>query len=63
VTVDRRFVLGALLGLLTLGAAAMLADVIGTVFFAVTVAYLLSPLREELGRRRLSPWGPASSRR
>jgi predicted PurR-regulated permease PerM len=34
----------------------MLADVLATVFFAVTVAYLLSPLREELTRRRLSPW-------
>jgi len=56
VTLDRRYVLGALFGLLAVGAAAMLADVLGTVFFAVTVAYLLSPLREELVRRRLSPW-------
>ncbi|WP_245576045.1 AI-2E family transporter [Haloplanus natans] len=54
---DRRHVLGALLGLLALGAAAMLADVLGTTFFAVTVTYLLSPLREELVRHRLSPWG------
>jgi len=53
---DRRFVLGTLFGLLVLGAAAMLADVLGTAFFAVTVAYLLSPLREELVRRRLSNW-------
>jgi predicted PurR-regulated permease PerM len=57
VTLDRRYVLGALFGLLALGAAAMLADVLGTVFFAVTVAYLLSPLRAELARRGLSPWG------
>jgi predicted PurR-regulated permease PerM len=57
VTLDRRYVLGALFGLLAVGAAAMLADVLGTVFFAVTVAYLLSPLRAELARRGLSPWG------
>jgi predicted PurR-regulated permease PerM len=56
VTLDRRYVLGALFGLLALGAAAMLADVLATVFFAVTVAYLLSPLRVELARRGLSPW-------
>jgi predicted PurR-regulated permease PerM len=54
---NRRVVLGALFGLLALVAAAMLADVLGTAFFAVTVAYLLSPLREELARRRLSNWG------
>jgi predicted PurR-regulated permease PerM len=57
VTLDRRYVLGALFGLLAVGAAAMLADVLATVFFAVTVAYLLSPLREELTRRGLSAWG------
>lgn len=56
-TLDRRYVLGAVLGLLALGAAVMLADVLATVFFAVTVAYLLSPLRTELARRGLSPWG------
>jgi hypothetical protein len=57
VTLDRRFVLGGLFGLSTLGAAAMLAAVLGTALFAVTVAYLLSSLREELTRRRLPPWG------
>jgi len=56
VTFDRRYVLGAVFGLLALGAAAMLADVLATVFFAVTVAYLLSPLREELTERGLSSW-------
>lgn len=55
-TLDRRYVLGAICGLAALGAAALLADVLGTVFFAVTVAYLLSPLREELTRRGLSSW-------
>lgn len=54
---DRRYVLGGICGLLALGAAALLADVLATVFFAVTVAYLLSPLREELTRRGLSSWG------
>jgi len=56
VTLDRQYVLGAIFGLLALGAAAMLVDVLATVFFAVTVAYLLSPLREELTRRGASSW-------
>ncbi|WP_435068126.1 AI-2E family transporter [Haloplanus sp. C73] len=55
-TLDRRYVLGALFGLLALTAAVLLAGVLATVFFAVTVAYLLVPLREELTRRGLSPW-------
>lgn len=49
--IPRRYVLGGLLVVLTVVAAALLSDVIGTVFFAVTVAYLLVPLREELVRR------------
>ncbi|WP_372910447.1 AI-2E family transporter [Salinigranum sp.] len=44
----RRYVLGGLLVVLGVVAAALLSDVIGTVFFAVTVAYLLVPVREEL---------------
>jgi predicted PurR-regulated permease PerM len=56
VTRDRRYVLGAVFGLLVLVTAALLTDVLGTVFFAVTVAYLLSPLRDALTRRGLSPW-------
>lgn len=55
-TLDRRYVLGALFGLLALTATVLLADVLATVFFAVTVAYLLVPLREELTERGLSPW-------
>ncbi|MFB6136187.1 MAG: AI-2E family transporter [Halobacteriaceae archaeon] len=43
---QRRYVLGGVLGLLLLVAAASLFDVLGTVFFAVTVAYLLAPLHE-----------------
>jgi predicted PurR-regulated permease PerM len=55
-TLDRRYVLGVIFGLLALGTAAILADILATVFFAVTVAYLLSPLREELTDYGLSPW-------
>jgi predicted PurR-regulated permease PerM len=51
VELSRRYVLGGLLVVLTVAAAALLSDVIGTVFFAVTVAYLLVPLRQELVRR------------
>jgi predicted PurR-regulated permease PerM len=35
---------------------AILADVIATVFFAITVAYLLSPVRRHLVARGLSRW-------
>ncbi|AUV83806.1 AI-2E family transporter [Salinigranum rubrum] len=49
----RRYVLGGLLVVLTVVAAALLYDVIGTVFFAVTVAYLLVPVHEELVDRGL----------
>jgi predicted PurR-regulated permease PerM len=48
VALSRRYVLGGLLVVLGVVAAALLSDVIGTVFFAVTVAYLLVPVREEL---------------
>lgn len=52
---SRRYVLGGLFAALTLAAAVLLADVLGTVFFAVTVAYLLVPLRAELTRRGVDP--------
>ncbi|WP_251342002.1 AI-2E family transporter [Haloplanus halophilus] len=55
-TLQRRYVLGILVAVLAVGAAALLADVLATVFFAVTVAYLLIPLREELTDRGLSSW-------
>ncbi|MFB6101696.1 MAG: AI-2E family transporter [Haloplanus sp.] len=55
-SLDRRYVLGGLFALLALVAAALLADVLATVFFAVTVVSLLSPLREELTRRGFSHW-------
>jgi predicted PurR-regulated permease PerM len=51
VALSRRYVLGGLLVVLGVVAAALLSDVIGTVFFAVTVAYLLVPVREELVAR------------
>jgi predicted PurR-regulated permease PerM len=44
----RRYVLGGLFVVAGALAAALLASVVGTVFFAVTVAYLLWPLRQEL---------------
>jgi predicted PurR-regulated permease PerM len=47
-------VLGGLFVLLALLAAALLWRVVGTVFFAVTVAYLLSPVRRRLVDRGLS---------
>ena len=53
---QRRYVLGAVFAVLAVGAALLLADVLATVFFAVTVAYLLIPLREELTHRGLSTW-------
>ncbi|WP_224333335.1 AI-2E family transporter [Haloprofundus halobius] len=55
-TFDRRYVLGALFVGSSAVAALILADVLATVFFAVTVAYLLSPLRHELTHRGLSAW-------
>ena len=52
----RLTVLGALLVSLSLLAAALLVEVIATVFFAITVAYLLLPFRRRLTDRGLSPW-------
>ncbi|MFA1609793.1 AI-2E family transporter [Halobellus rubicundus] len=44
----RRYALGGLFVAAGALAAALLASVLGTVFFAVTVAYLLWPLRQEI---------------
>jgi predicted PurR-regulated permease PerM len=52
----RRYVLGGALVAAAALAAAILADVLWTVFFAVTVGYLLSPLRGRLVDRGLSRW-------
>jgi predicted PurR-regulated permease PerM len=53
---DRRYVLGGLLVLLSLLATVVLLNVVATVFFAVTVAYLLAPLRTRLSERGVSQW-------
>ena len=52
----RQWVLAGLLALLGLLAAAVLFDVLGTVFFAITVAYVLVPVHERLVRRGIPPW-------
>ncbi len=49
----RRLVLAAVLGVLALAGMVLLQRVLGTVFFAVTVAYVLYPLREWIVRRGL----------
>ncbi|MGM0590143.1 MAG: AI-2E family transporter [Halobacteriota archaeon] len=54
--VQRKYVLGgAFVGLLLLSAY-LLADVLATVFFAITVAYVLMPVRNVLVERNVSPW-------
>ncbi|MCO8265721.1 AI-2E family transporter [Haloferax prahovense] len=55
-TGSRPYVLGGVLALFALLAAVMLADVLATVFFAITVAYLLVPLRRRLEARGASRW-------
>ena len=55
-TLDRKYVLGGLMVLSAAVAAALIADVLGTVFFAITVASLLLPLQRSLTDRGLSPW-------
>ncbi len=50
----RRYVLGGLLAVAGLLAAAVLWEVVEVVFFAITVAYVLYPLRQRLVDRGLS---------
>ena len=52
---SRQYVLGGLVVFTAAVAAALLSGVLGTVFFAITVAYLLLPLRHRLTARGLSP--------
>jgi predicted PurR-regulated permease PerM len=59
VTSRRRALVGLLAGLVVL-AGVVLADVLGTVFFAVTVAYLLAPVHRRAVARGLAP-RPASA--
>ncbi|MFC7176516.1 hypothetical protein [Halosegnis marinus] len=54
----RQYVLAGVLLVLLVAATFLLRAVIGTAFFAVTVAYVLYPLREQLldrGSRAASP--------
>lgn len=50
----RLYVLGSVLAAIATLAAVILFEVLGTVFFALSVAYLLVPLRRRLVRRGLS---------
>ncbi|WP_410766111.1 AI-2E family transporter [Haloferax sp. DFSO60] len=52
----RPYVLGGFLLALSVLVAFILVDVLATVFFAITVAYLLIPLRRWLEERGLSRW-------
>jgi len=51
---DRRYVIGGAMVLAGAAAIFLLREVIATVFFAMTVAYVLGPVRERLRRRGLS---------
>ncbi len=51
---NRRYALGGVFVLVGIATALLLASVLGTVFFAVTVAYLLWPVRQRLVSRGLS---------
>ncbi|UPW02037.1 hypothetical protein M0R88_08070 [Halorussus gelatinilyticus] len=53
---SRQWVLAGVLALVGLLAAAVLFDVLGTVFFAITVAYVLVPLHERFVRRGIASW-------
>jgi len=55
VPLQRRYALGGLFVLAGVVTAVLLASVVATVFLAITVAYLLWPLRRELVARG---WGP-----
>lgn len=59
-TNSRPYVLGGVLALFALLSAFILVDVLATVFFAITVAYLLVPLRRSLEGRGLSRWGAST---
>ncbi|QRV17060.1 AI-2E family transporter [Haloterrigena salifodinae] len=53
---DRRYVLAGIVALLGLVTGAILLDVLGTIMFALTVAYVLLPVQGWLHRRGLSEW-------
>ena len=54
-SLQRRYVLGGLFAIAGVVTAVLLASVLGTVFLAITVAYLLWPLRRELVARGWTP--------
>ncbi|RQG93328.1 AI-2E family transporter [Natrarchaeobius halalkaliphilus] len=53
---SRRYVLAGVVGLLGILTAAILLEVLGTILFALTVAYVLVPVQRWLVRRGLSEW-------
>ncbi|MFP9061827.1 AI-2E family transporter [Natrialbaceae archaeon A-chndr2] len=53
---DRRYVLGGIVVLLGFVTGAILLEVLGTILFALTVAYVLVPVSNWLERRGLTPW-------
>ncbi|ELY50349.1 AI-2E family transporter [Natronorubrum bangense] len=57
----RRYVLGGIVVLLGLVTGAILLEVLGTILFALTVAYVLLPVQGWLVRRGLSEWTAAAA--
>ncbi|WP_193787800.1 AI-2E family transporter [Natronorubrum tibetense] len=53
---NRRYVLAGIVALLGLVTGAILLEVLGTILFALTVAYVLMPVQAWLVRRGLSEW-------
>ncbi|WP_436346280.1 AI-2E family transporter [Natronorubrum sp. FCH18a] len=53
---NRRYVLAGIVGILGLVTGAILLEVLGTILFALTVAYVLMPVQAWLVRRGLSEW-------
>ena len=56
---DRRYVLAGVVGVLGLITGAILLEVLGTILFALTVAYVLLPVHGWLVRRGLTEWTAA----
>ncbi|SFC20538.1 Predicted PurR-regulated permease PerM [Halobiforma haloterrestris] len=52
----RRYVLGGVVAALGILTGGILLEVLGTILFALTVAYVLMPVQRWLTRRRLSEW-------
>ena len=57
--IDRRYALGGAVLVLGLLTGAILLEVMGTILFAITVAYVLVPVQRWLVRRGLSEWTSA----